>query len=102
MWKISFIGNFIKPKQLTYFIGAKPEAAPSEKPKKGWRGNNDCKRNWLGIARLISWCPVCILWWTMHSRPWSCVGILEIIMRQRHDIKTDPGVSGRHINLIMQ
>jgi hypothetical protein len=77
---ISFVDNFIKPKPSTHFIGAEPEAAPFQKPEKGWRGYNDCKRHWPSIARLISWGPVCILWWTMHSRPWRRVGILEIII----------------------
>jgi hypothetical protein len=93
-WKISSVGNFIKPKQSNHFIGAEPEATPCEKPKKGWRGHNDCRRHWRGIAWLISWCPVSILWWTMHSRPWSRVGILEIIMHHSHDIDTRPVYRG--------
>jgi hypothetical protein len=81
--KISCVGNFIKPKPSIHLIGAEPEAASSDKPEKGRRGHNDCKRHWPSLARLVSWCPVCILWWTVHSRPWRRIDIMEIIVHHR-------------------
>jgi hypothetical protein len=77
--KNSRVGNFIKPKLAIHFIGAEPKAAPSEKSKKSRGSYNDCKWHWPGLAGLISWCPICVLWWTLHSRAWCRINILEII-----------------------
>jgi hypothetical protein len=94
--KISCVGNFIKPKPSIHFIGAEPEAAPSEKREKGRRGHNYCKWHWPGLARLISWRPVCVLWWTVHSRAWRRIDILEIIIHHRQNNDSHPGVAGHY------
>jgi hypothetical protein len=91
--KINCVGNFIKPKPSIHFIGADPEAAPSEKPEKDRRGHNDCKRHRPGLARLISWCPVCVLWRTVYSRTWRCIHFLEIMLHNRQNNDTHAGVA---------
>lgn len=61
-----------------FFIGAQSESPAFEKSEKSWWSYNHCKRYWPSPARLISWGPVCLLWWTLHSRPWSHIDNLEI------------------------
>src|SRR5829696_4841688 len=76
--RLNGVGNFIKPMPATPFIGPQAEAPAFEKPEKSWRSYNRCKRHWPGAARHISWSPVRILRWTLHSRPWSHIDNLEI------------------------
>src|SRR5215212_5919409 len=76
--RLNGVGNFIKPIPAIPFIGPQPEAPDFEKPEKSWRGYNHCKRHWRGAARHISWSPVRILRWTLHSRPWNYINSLEI------------------------
>ena len=76
--RLEWVGNFIKPIPAIPFIGSQPETPAFEKPEKSWRGHNRCERHWRGAARHISWSPVCILWWTLHSRPRNYIDGLEI------------------------
>lgn len=66
------------------FHGAQPEAPAFEKSEKSWRDHNYCKWHWPGAAWLISWSPICILWRTVHSRPWNHIDNLEIIYKKRN------------------
>jgi hypothetical protein len=82
--RLAVLGNFIKPMQDIIFHGAQPEAPAFEKSEKSWRDHNYCKWHWPGAAWLISWSPICILWWTVHSRPWNHIHNLEIIHKKRN------------------
>jgi hypothetical protein len=76
--RLGRVGNFIKPIPAIPFIGPQPQAPAFEKPEKSWRGYNRCMRHWRGAARHICWSPVCILRWTLHSRPRNYIDGLEI------------------------
>jgi hypothetical protein len=82
--RLAGVGNFIKPMQDIVFDGAQPEAPAFEKSEKSWRDHNYCKWHWPGAAWLISWSPICILWRTVHSRPWNHIDNLEIIHKKRN------------------
>jgi hypothetical protein len=82
--RLAGVGNFIKPMQDIVFHGAQPEAQAFEKSEKSWRDHNYCKWHWPGAAWLISWSPICILWRTVHSRPWNHIDNLEIIYKKRN------------------
>jgi hypothetical protein len=79
---LAALGNFIKRIQDIVFRGAQPEPSAFEKPEKSRRDHNYCKWHWPGAARLISWSPICILRWTMHSRPRNHLGTLEIVHKE--------------------
>lgn len=100
MLEIVTVGNFIKPVRSTLYNSAQPEAATREKPEKGRRGHNDCKRYRRGSARRISWRPVCVLWWALHSRPWCCICILEIRLRAEYDNDSPSRLMKMHLFLI--
>ena len=82
--EVGGLGNFIKRIQNIIFHGASSESQAFKKPEKSWRSYNNCKRHWPGPAWLISWCPICILWRTMHSRPWSRLHIMEVVHKNRN------------------
>lgn len=98
----SLVGNFIKPELSTLCNGAQPEATTREKPEKGRRGHHDSKRYWRGSARRISWRPVCVLRWALHSRPWRCICILELklLLRYRDKITIAVRTQRRYIHLV--
>jgi hypothetical protein len=79
---LAALGNFIKRIQDIIFRGAQPEPSAFEKSEKSRRDHNYCKWHWPGAARLISWSPICILRWTMHSRPRNHFGTLEIVHKK--------------------
>ena len=66
------------------FDGTQPGALAFEKSEKSWRDHNYCKWHWPGAAWLISWSPICILWWTVHSRSWNHIHNLEIVHKMQN------------------
>ena len=85
IWRLNITGNFIKPTQGILFCGTQAEASGFKKSEKGWRDDNYFKRYWLGSAWLVSWSAICVIWRTLHNRPWNRIGILAITRKKRND-----------------